>query len=101
MKLSAFKCVVCLVSIFLLQSCLSIALRSLGANASSAERRVLKSKTKTVHFIGMHHVGKKAFYDDVHRLTDSLGRLGYVAFCEGIDTRVKDTLELDLLLRKW
>jgi len=101
MKSSVFKFIVFFVSICLLQSCVSIALKSIGANVSSAELRILKSKTKTVCFIPMHHVGKKAFYDDVHRITDSLGRSGYVAFYEGVDTDVTDTLELELIKRKW
>jgi hypothetical protein len=101
MKSSVVKFFVCFVSIGLLQSCVGIALKSIGAHASSAELRILKSKTKTVCFIPMHHVGKKVFYDDVHRISDSLGRLGYVAFYEGVDTRLKDSLALDLLKRKW
>lgn len=101
MKTFAFKFIVFFVSIGLLQSCVSIALKSIGANASSAELRILKSKTKTVCFIPMHHVGKKVFYEDVHRITDSLGRSGYVAFYEGVDTNITDTLELDFLKRKW
>ena len=43
-----------------------------------------KSQKEKILFLGMHHIGRKEYYDDVAKKIDSLQNLGYVVFYEGV-----------------
>lgn len=101
MKSSIFRFLAITLVFIFCQSCVSIALKRLGAHQTQATTQVFTSNDKTVQFIPMHHVGKSVFYEDVYRITDSLGALGYVSFYEGVDTNITDSITLDVLKRKW
>ena len=53
---------------------------------------------KDIKYIPMHHLGKKAFYDDVAKKVNMYKRKGYVVYYESINThftdnpKVKDTI---------
>lgn len=54
---------------------------------------------RSVKFIGMHHMGKKMYYDKVKDSVDQLKRSGYVVYYE--KTKVlTDTLQQDTVNRK-
>lgn len=85
-------------------SCLNLSLRVIGAYDTKAEPKAFTNNKKTMVFIPMHHIGLKEFYNDVHRLTDSLHNEGYIVFYESVKTKDSLTEEqkkiLNLKLRK-
>jgi hypothetical protein len=72
----------------------SLALKSVGAHKTEAVINVLSSKSKNIAFIGMHHIGKKQFYNDVYRITDSLGKLGYISYYESVKDEKFDSITI-------
>lgn len=85
----------------LLTSCMSMALRSVGAYREHNSVSFFSNGNKMVAYIPMVHVGKKEFYADTKSKVDSLQRNGYIVFMESV--RVKDSLtapQKDTLRRK-
>ena len=56
---------------------------------------------REIIMIGMIHLEKEAFFDEIRTYLDSLKREGYVVFYEGIDEEGIDSLSLDTLQRKF
>lgn len=81
-------------------SCASIfnnrIIRKTGIENEKTELRFIDGKEKEIIFIPMHHVGRKKYYDDVSHKIDSLQKLDFTVFFEG----VVDNKEKDSLLRK-
>lgn len=75
---------------FLFTSCSSLFLNStLKKNGvfdtkSKLKFIVNKKDKKNILFLGMHHIGRKEFYDDVAKKVDSLQKLGFTVFYEGV-----------------
>lgn len=93
------KKIITLLLLLTLSSCSLIfpsrVLKRSGVFKSKGELKVLKSNNKEqkILFLGMRHIGRKEFYDDVAKKIDSLQKLGYVVFYEN----VKDTKEVSSL----
>src|SRR5690606_31557792 len=56
---------------------------------------------REVATIPMLHVNKPGFYEMTKRKIDSLRHNGFVVFYEGINSDVTDSLQLDILMRKF
>ncbi len=62
----------------------------------------LKSQTKTVEFIPMHHVGTPEFYDHVAQIVKFFKAAGYRVYFEGVELESKmDSAKADLYDRKF
>ena len=72
-------------------------LKELGLEKSRIKE--IPYSNKKILFMPMHHLGKQAFFDDVKIKLDSLRKIGYVIFYEGIGTGAKGALK-DTLNRK-
>ena len=95
-----------LISIILsLTSCTSLfldkALEKIGVFEDKVEIQQIKHKNKEILFIGMHHIGREEFYNDVGYKVDSLQKKDYVVFYElvGID-KSNDSLTNDMYRKK-
>jgi hypothetical protein len=90
--------------LMLCTSCLNLSLHAIGAYKTKAEPAAYTNNKKTIVFIPMRHIGLKEFYNDVHRLTDSLHNQGYIVFYESVKLRDSFTDEqkkiMNLKLRK-
>lgn len=78
-----------ILSIFvILTSCASIfpkrAIKRSGVLDAKSEFRIIKNKKQEIVFVLMHHVGRKEYYDDVAHKIDSLQKLDYIVFYEGV-----------------
>ena len=83
----------------ILNSCSAITnmlLKNNGVFDTKSSLKILKSTNQKVVFIGMHHIGKKEFYNDVSIKIDSLQKLGYTTYYES----VKDGAEIDSTTKK-
>lgn len=67
-------------------------------NRKNAKIRSYNLGKKEIIFLGMHHMGKKEFYDDVTRIIKEYKSKGYVVYYELIstdftkDNKLKDTI---------
>lgn len=97
------KILLSLSCLLFLNSCITkIALKSIGIWDTSATEKHLHNGDKELVFLGMHHIGKQEFYDDVKKKVDSLHKLGFVIFYEKvIPAPGIDSLKKDSLLRKF
>ncbi len=94
------KKIIPLLFIVIFTSCISAvlnqALEKVGVFDDKAELKMISTNDKNLIFIGMHHIGRKEFYDDMARKVDSLQRQGYVVLYElikksnGIDSVSND-----------
>lgn len=66
-------------------SCISIALKTIGADTYKAEIEKIPYKNKEIYFLGTHHIGRKEFYEDVKNKVDSFRAKGYKIYFEGIN----------------
>ena len=64
-----------------------IALKRAGIFDTKSELKIIESKNQRIIFLGMHHFGKKEFYDDVTNKIDSLQKLDYTVFYESVGKR--------------
>ena len=80
-----------LLMFLLLTSCTlifpKVALKRAGIFDTKSELMIIESKNQRIIFIGMHHFGKKEFYDDVANKIDSLQKLNYTIFYENVGKR--------------
>lgn len=84
--------------IFSLTSCVSMfldtALEQMGVFEEKPKLQLLKNDNKKVLFMGMHHLGRKEFYNDVAYKVDSLQKKGFVVYYELIkNNAIKDSLK--------
>ena len=83
-------------------SCYRIALSHVGALENSVTTKKIANAEKQVAFIPMHHIGKRTFYNDVKIKIDSLKRLGFIVYYEGVkpdnglDSLTSDTLAMKI-----
>lgn len=61
-----------------------IALKRAGIFNTKSELKIIENEDQKVVFIGMHHFGRKEFYDDVAKKVDSLQKLNFIVFYEGV-----------------
>ena len=92
-KLKPF--IACATIILLTTSCVSSMLRILGAYKEEAKLNHVPHKEKSILYLPIHHIGKKAFYDDVRNKVDSLQKLGYVVYEEGIEPFIDNQAVID------
>lgn len=89
-----------LLIIFTLTSCASVfnkrIIKNLGVENEKTELKFIDNIEQEIIFIPMHHVGRKRYYNDIANKVDSLQKLKYVVFYEG----VTDNKEKDSLIRK-
>ena len=85
----------CLSLVLLTTSCASLALRILGAYKEDAKLNHIPHKEKSILYLPIHHIGKKAFYDDVRNKVDSLQKLGYVVYEEGVEPFIDNQAVID------
>lgn len=71
-------------------------IKKLGVESEKTELKFIDNKEKEIIFIPIHHVGRKEYYNDIANKVDSLQKLNYVVFYEG----VTDYKEKDSLIRK-
>lgn len=86
-----------LLIIFTLTSCASIfnkrIIKKLGVENEKTELKFIDNKEQEVIFIPMHHVGRKEYYNDIANKVDSLQKLNFTVFYEGVsDDKEKDSL---------
>lgn len=91
---------------FLILSCIVKAqgpLTKMGINSANKSFAIgyYEKENRVVATIPMLHVNKPVFYEMTKRKIDSLRNDGYVVFYESIDSKVTDSLKLDLLMRKF
>lgn len=73
----------------------------MGAFDEACKLTYLSNEEKEVAFLAMHHIGKKAFYEDVATKVDSLQKAGFFVFYEGYsDESPEDSLANDRNERK-
>lgn len=95
-----------ILSIFLFISSISNAqglLTKFGINQANKSFAIsyYEKDNKRVAVVPMLHVNKPAFYQMTKRKIDSLRDEGYKVFYESIETNVKDSVELDIYMRKF
>lgn len=93
----------CILITIVSSSCVSLMLRTLGAYKEEAKIKNIPHKNKNILYIPIHHVGKKSFYEDIRKKVDSLQKLGYVVYEEGvkpIDESLSVTETANLKFRK-
>lgn len=77
-----------------------IALKRSGIFEAKSELFVIGNDQKKIIFIPMHHIGRKEFYDNVANKIDSLQKLNYTVFYEGVNygkdslIRIKNLMKL-------
>lgn len=71
-------------------------IKKLGVESEKTELKFIDNREQEIIFIPMHHVGRKQYYDDIANKVDSLQKLNYIVFYEG----VTDNKEKDSLIRK-
>jgi len=86
-----------LIIIFTLTSCATIfnkrIIKKLGVENEKTELKFIDSKEKEIIYIPIHHVGRKEYYNDIAHKVDSLQKLNYIVYYEGvIDDKEKDSL---------
>jgi hypothetical protein len=78
-----------LIIVFILTSCNSIminrGLKRSGVFNLKSELYSIENDQKKIFFIPMKHIGRKEFYDDVANKIDSLQKLDYTVFYEGVN----------------
>ena len=92
--------------LFLFLSCALNAqgiLTKFGINSANKSFAIVyyEKQGREVAAIPMLHVNKPEFFEMTKRKIDSLRNDGYVVFYESIDSKVSDSLKLDLLMRKF
>jgi hypothetical protein len=74
--------------ILILTSCKSYLInnyfKSIGVYDAKIKLEKLSSNDKEIVLFGMHHIGKNEFYEDVKSKIDSLKKLDYLFYIEGI-----------------
>ena len=89
-----------LIAIALLSSCASLLYNAVfSSKAEEIKLTNLKTQGEVV-FIPMIHIGYKSFYEDVARKVDSLDQSGYTFIYETVRTKLKDSVQVDLVYRK-
>ncbi|MGA9211992.1 hypothetical protein [Kaistella sp.] len=66
-----------------LTSCVSAVLKLTGITEANAKVNQFNFEQKKCAFLGMHHIGKEEFYNDVKKKIDSLRKENFVVFYEG------------------
>ena len=98
-KIVSYFCVT--VILFNFCSCYSIVFSALGVLDKSPTLKRMNNSVKETIFIPMHHIGKQGFYDDVKNKVDSLRKIGYSIYYEGIKfSKDNDSLKNDTLAMK-
>lgn len=88
--------------LFTLQGCTTTTVlwgRAWGTGAKSYTKYINSDTGREVVMVGMIHMEKPEFYDEVRLLLDSLKSEGYVVFCEGVTDGAAPP-RLDTVLRK-
>lgn len=88
-----------------LTSCASMflekALEKVGIFDDKAMIENLEHSRKNLLFIGMHHIGRKEFYDDVSKKVDSLQNDGFVVYYEFVKkNETNDSITNDIYKKK-
>lgn len=86
-----FKKILITFLILLLSSCKSYLtnyyLKSIGIYDNEIKLEKLDNNEKEIVLIGMHHIGKQEFYDDVKSKIDSLIKKDYIFYTEGVNSQ--------------
>lgn len=73
---------------------LNTALEKMGVFDEKPELQLLENNDKKVLFMGMHHLGRKEFYNDVAFKVDSLQNIGFVVYYELVkNNSIKDSIK--------
>lgn len=68
-------------------------IKNLGVENEKTELKFIDNKEQEIIFIPMHHVGRKVYYDDIANKVDSLQKLNFIVFYEGVTyDKEKDSL---------
>lgn len=91
--------------LFVFTSCTSLLMQSEFKRNGFYEEKpqivYLSNNLKEVAFVKMHHIGRKEYYKNVATKIDSLTKMGYSVFYEGIETESEtDSLQADIYNRK-
>ena len=90
----------------ILSSCssfkMNLALKHLGVYDDQVQISAYENKQSKILLIPMHHVGTQKFYDDVKNKIDSLNKIDYSFYYEGIkiDSINRDSINIDKDIRK-
>lgn len=81
---------------------MNLALENAGIFEEKVELRKISNNYKNLIFIGMHHIGRKEFYNDVANKIDSLQRQGFVVYYEKLKkNNVIDSISNDVYKKKF
>ncbi|MBC7536461.1 MAG: hypothetical protein H7258_12285 [Ferruginibacter sp.] len=98
------KLIISVITIFMvvfLSSCYQMVFKSLGVLSDSAHVLEARNTQKQIVYIPMHHIGKRTFYNDVKTKIDSLRKLGFVFYYEGVVfSKENDSLKNDTIAMK-
>ena len=100
------KIILLILFTIILSSCSSFtmnyALNKLGIYDDQVKISAYENKQSKVLLIPMHHVGTQKFYDDVKNKIDSLNKIDYSFYYEGIkiDSTNRDSINIDKDIRK-
>ena len=97
-------CSYLLIIFILYSSCIRNILKKNGILNEKVKYQKLEIPSKEVYFIGVTHLGKKEFYDDLKTTVDSFKKEGYFLFTEGVknksETHLPMTFEDTIHLKK-
>lgn len=97
MRRIVFALACCILS----NSCTKLIFSS-ALNPQAEEIKLLNTSSKAeIVFIPMTHMASPSFYQDVAGKVDSLNGLGYFFIYEWVTTKLEDSIQKDLLLRKY
>ncbi len=90
----------CFIAIASLTSCASLLYNAVLSPKANESKIVHLSTGNEVVFIPMIHIGYKSYYEDVARKVDSLDKLGYAFIYETVSSKLKDSVQKDIVYRK-
>lgn len=92
-----------LITIFTLTSCSSImtnrGLKRSGVFNVKSELNSIENEQKKIIFIPMQHIGRKELYNDVANKIDSLQKLDYTVFYEGVNYGKDSLVRVENLMK--
>lgn len=82
-------------------SCSAIWIKKSHMLEEKANLKRLSNHEKTLVYLPLHHIGKKSYYQDILKKTDSLRDLEYDIMYEEVTTNLKNKADYTLLAKKF
>lgn len=72
-----------------------------GVLDEKPELKSLTNNQKKIVYLPIHHIGRKEYYKDISKKTDSLKRLDYAIFYEQVRTKLTNEVEYVTMAKKF